>query len=115
MKITKQIVANFRAEMEAAMAEICERHGFKKTTLGNIRFTDESFRTSGLTFAPKTMIDPKSVTAESFVSRRFKIRQTVLRIIQTDGPNAVIGVTQRGKRYRIGIPQLLEMVEVTSR
>jgi hypothetical protein len=112
--MTKEFIGKMRQEIEEALAKICEKNGLKRVSIGNIRYSATSFSTAKLEFAFKSQEQASGVAPkpESFINRRFKIRQTVLTITRADGDSAVIGVTQRGKSYRVKIDQLLGMIEV---
>lgn len=56
--ITKEFLAAFRKDLDAALKQVCDKHGLVSAQ-GNIRFTSESFKMSNLEF---TVANAKTAT-----------------------------------------------------
>lgn len=112
--MTKHLVEALRQDIELALFNICEKNGLKRVTLGAIRYNSKGFTTSKLEFSFKSeeQLSQAPLKPESFLNRRFKLRQRVFTIVSVHNANAVIGQTQRGKRYRIPVTELVNMVEI---
>lgn len=114
-KIDRNTVKVLRQDLEAAIAEVCKKHGLKRTTLGNITFDsiNNTMTTAKLEFAPMNpdLVNISTKPASDFVGRRFKMGGRTFTILKNDG-GTLIGETQRGKRYKIRIEQLADMIEV---
>ena len=111
-RISPATLKTLRAELEAAIANVCNKHGIIPPTLGNIRYTDNSFSTAKLNFNLKTALPKVDISnLNEMIGRRFKMGQRIFNITAVNNGN-FSAVSNRGKRYLIKPEQLAGMAEI---
>ena len=112
-QFTKQNLQQVRLEMEAAIANVCEKYGIEPSTLGGIRYTTDSFTTSKMTFQLKSTTEKiKTANPEDLVGKRFKSGQRIFTINSVNPDGTLSSTTNRGARYRIRMDQIAGMVQL---
>lgn len=112
-KFDRNTVKSLRAELEMAIAKVCEKHGLVPATLGNIRFTDNSFSTSKLTFQTKSKVEKVlNSTPSDLLNKRFKMGQRIFTITADNGNGTFNATTNRGARYLLKMEQIARMIQL---
>ncbi len=107
IKFSTANIKNFRREYQAAIDEISRKYGFQ-AELGRITYEDSEFRckltVSNVTLKMSQMKKPAitpSTGDNGIIGKSFKLRNSIYTITEIKSPGVYIGVTQRGKRYKI--------------
>jgi len=112
-KFDRNTVKTLRVELEMAIANVCEKHGLMPASLGNIRFNDNSFSTSKLTFQTKTKMEKVLNSAPSdLLNKRFKMGQRIFTITTDNGNGTFNAKTNRGARYILRMDQIATMIQL---
>lgn len=98
----------FRAEFDAAMKQIEEKLGIK-ICLGKLTYSPESV-SGKMVFNIEKNINLYKLTDKEWIGLKFKLDSTIYRVIKKEFDDTVIALTQRGKHYKITIPQLEQMI-----
>jgi hypothetical protein len=99
--------------MEAAIANVCEKHGIEPTTLGGIRYNTDSFTTSKMTFQLKSTIEKvKTTNPHDLIDKKFKSGQRIFTINSVNSDGTLSSTTNRGTRYKIRMDQITGMVQL---
>lgn len=107
----RENVVTIKNELETAMNLVCAKYGLNNVSLGNIKFTEKTFRTSTLSFGLTNSIKVDENLTD-LIGRRFKLRRRIFTIKGVTNENHISVTTQNGTGYRVSLNQLKEMVEV---
>lgn len=98
----------FRIEFAASMKQLEEKLGIK-VILGKLTYSP--VEVSGkIIFGIAKDINLYKLTPKEWIGLVFRQDSTVYRVIEKEFDDTVIALTQRGKRYKISIPQLKQMI-----
>ena len=109
----KNNLQQIRLEMEAAIAQVCEKYGIETSTLGGIRYTADSFSTSKMTFQLKSTTEKVlNTNPHDLIGKRFKSGQRIFTINSVNPDGSLSSTTNRGARYRIRMDQISGMIQL---
>jgi hypothetical protein len=109
----KNNLQQIRLEMEAAIAQVCEKYGIETSTLGGIRYTADTFTTSKMTFQLKSTTEKVlNANPQDLIGKRFKSGQRIFTINSVNPDGSLSSTTNRGARYRIRMDQIAGMVQL---
>lgn len=112
-KFDRNSVKTLRTELEMAIAAVCEKRGLLPASLGNIRFTENSFSTSKLTFQTKAKVESVlNLNSSELLNKRFKSGQRIFTITTDNGNGTFNAKTNRGARYLLKKEQIARMVQL---
>lgn len=112
-KFDKKTVKTLRAELEMAIANVCKKNGLMPASLGTIRFNDNSFSTSKLTFQTQTKVEEVLNSAPSaLLNKRFKAGQRIFTITTDNGNGTFNAKTNRGASYMLRMDQIANMIQL---
>lgn len=100
-----------RNSIEKAIESECKKLGLKSSGIGRITFDDKSFSTSKLTFILESA-QPTFSNLEDYVGKSYKLNRRIFSITRVIDDKHVLGVTQRGKNFRLTKDDIAKMVEV---
>jgi hypothetical protein len=119
-KFDNATIKNLRREYQAAIDAVSKKYGLDGE-MGKITYEDNEFRCKltvcNVTLKQATMKAPMKsslpgTNADSIIGRSYKLRNSIYTIEKMLKPGVFIGVTQRGKRYKIAANVLEHMTLV---